>query len=336
MKKYKVGIVGAGRISKKHFESIATIEDFEIKYVCDTNQETLKNFSKGYETFDNLDDLLKTDVDLVSICTPSGEHASQSIKALEANKTVVCEKPMAIKTGDALKMIEASKKSTGELFIVKQNRFNDTVSKVAELLQEGSLGKIYFISCNVFWTRPQEYYSQAPWRGTWAQDGGAFMNQAIHYFDLVQLFGGPVELASSLTARLERNIEAEDTGTAQLKFKSGAIGSINVTMLTYPKNLEGSITILGEKGTVKISGVALNEITHWDVKDKQAPENTGYKTDSVYGFGHEKFYHKVLDWMNGEPGAITGSDGIKALEIIESCYKSAQQNGSPVHLNSTF
>ncbi len=244
---------------------------------------------------------------------------------------------MAIKTTDALDMINASKRSDAELFIVKQNRFNDTVLQVADLIKNKSLGDIHFISCNVFWTRPQDYYDQAPWRGTWAQDGGAFMNQAIHYFDLVQLFGGDVQTVSAITATLRRKIEAEDTGSATLKFTSGGIGSVNVTMLTYPKNLEGSITILGEKGTVKIGGVALNEVVHWDVEDVPAPESSGYKTDSVYGFGHEKFYNKVVNWISKtDTDAITGFDGIKSLQIIESCYQSAKNNGSSVDLDKLF
>ena len=332
MKKYKVGLVGVGRISKNHIASIEKITNLELKAVCDVNPTTLSPFKGKVGCFSNLTDMLKTDLDIVSICTPSGEHAKQAIEALEAGKNVICEKPMATSTIDAIAMNEASKKSKGQLFIVKQNRFNDTVMSVANLINRGDLGRIYFISSNVFWTRPREYYTQAPWRGTWAQDGGAFMNQAIHYFDLVQLFGGEVDVVSSFTATLEREIEAEDTGSAQMRFKSGAIGSVNVTVLTYPKNLEGSITILAEKGTVKLSGVAMNEISHWDVKNVPPPENTNYKTDSVYGFGHERFYYKVIDWIEGQKGPITGFDGIKSLQIIESCYKSARENGAPVQL----
>ncbi len=333
MAKIKVGLLGSGRIAKKHLESIEKNEQFELTAVCDTRAEALEGFAPEVKTFSSYEEFLAADIDLVSICTPSGGHAEQSIQALQADKFVICEKPMAIKTSDALEMIKASQASKGELFIVKQNRFNDTILKVTEALKNNALGKLYYINCNVFWTRPQDYYNQAPWRGTWANDGGAFMNQAIHYFDLVQLFGGAVESVNSITATLARDIEAEDTGSAQLRFSSGAIGSVNVTMLTYPKNLEGSITILGEKGTIKVAGVALNEISNWDVEGLEKPDLSGYETESVYGFGHETFYHEVSKWMKGDAGAITGNDGIKALQIIESCYASARNNGQTVSLS---
>ena len=188
------------------------------------------------------------------------------------------------------------------------------------------------ITSNVFWTRPQNYYDMAPWRGTWALDGGAFMNQASHYVDMVQWFGGPIAEVKSITATLARNIEAEDTGSAIIRFENGAIGSINVTMLTYPKNLEGSITILGEKGTVRIGGTSMNKIEQWDFTDKEEydDEIEQYNTNpaSVYGFGHSGYYHNVIDSLqhNAIPSS-NGHEGRKSLFLLEEIYRTKQTYG---------
>ena len=213
--------------------------------------------------------------------------------------------------------------------MVKQNRRNSTLQLLKRAVEEKRFGKINMVHLNVFWTRPQEYYDQAKWRGTWEFDGGAFMNQASHYIDLLNWLIGPIESVFSYTSTLERNIEVEDTGVACIKWRSGAMGTINVTMLTYPKNYEGSITILGEKGTVEVGGVAVNEIKHWefdseDEDDKKVRESN-YETSSVYGVGHPLYYENVIKVLRGEAKPETdGRSGLRSLETLIAMYLSAR------------
>jgi UDP-N-acetyl-2-amino-2-deoxyglucuronate dehydrogenase len=196
-------------------------------------------------------------------------------------------------------------------------------------VKSGRFGRIYMVNINVFWTRPQEYYDSAEWRGTWEFDGGAMMNQASHYVDLLEWLIGPIESVQAYTATLARNIEVEDTAAIGVRWRSGALGSMNVTMLTYPKNLEGSITILGEKGTVRIGGVAVNEIQHWEFaephSDDQKIKAVSYATTSVYGFGHPLYYDNVIEVLRGEAEPATdGRDGLKSLEVLIASYRSAR------------
>jgi UDP-N-acetyl-2-amino-2-deoxyglucuronate dehydrogenase len=217
-----------------------------------------------------------------------------------------------------------------QLFVVKQNRLNPTVRLVKRAIDRHRFGRIYAASCNVFWTRPQAYYDEAKWRGTWEFDGGAFMNQASHYVDLLEWLIGPVESVQAFTATLARRIEVEDTGVAAIRWRNGALGSINVTMLTYPKNLEGSVTILGEKGTVRLGGVAVNKIEHWDfaepdAKDDASWQEASYQTSSVYGFGHTLYYDNVIKALRGEaPPETDGREGLRSLELLVAIYTSAR------------
>jgi UDP-N-acetyl-2-amino-2-deoxyglucuronate dehydrogenase len=215
------------------------------------------------------------------------------------------------------------------LFVVKQNRLNPPIVLLKRALDKGRFGRIYMANCTVRWTRPQEYYDQAPWRGTWEFDGGAFMNQASHYVDLMQWFMGPVESVMAKTATMARRIEAEDSGVAIMKFRSGAIGTIEVTMLTYPKNLEGSFTIIGEKGTVRIGGVAVNKVEHWQFADydddDKLIEQAATNPTSVYGFGHEGYYRNAVPVLRGTAQPDTdGRAGRKSLELILGIYESAK------------
>jgi len=215
------------------------------------------------------------------------------------------------------------------LFVVKQNRFNSTLQLVKRQLQSGRFGQLAMVTVNVFWQRPQGYYDQDSWRGTWEFDGGALMNQASHYVDLLDWLVGPVESVSASTATLGRSIEVEDTAALQLRWRNGALGTMAVTMLTYPKNLEGSITLLGETGTVKIGGPAVNQIEHWAFPD-QSPddalvEQASYETTSVYGFGHPLYYANMLDALQGREAALCdGREGLHSLELLVACYLSAR------------
>jgi len=334
-----IGLIGCGRISKNHFEAIAAQPDAQCIACCDIIAERAREAAEKYNipfwTTDYEEMLSITDIDLISICTPSGLHPEHGILAAQYGKHVLTEKPMAVRLRDADELIEATDKAGVKLFVVLQNRLNPSIQLVRRAFDEGRFGKIYMITSNVFWTRPQEYYDMAPWRGTWKYDGGAFMNQASHYVDMVQWFGGEITEVKSITATLARNIEAEDAGSAIIRFKNGAIGSINVTMLTYPKNLEGSITILGEKGTVCIGGIAMNKIEHWEFADKQEYdaqiENANTNPDSVYGFGHSGYYRNIINALTENPvtnsSILTtnyycdGKEGRKSLELLEQIYK---------------
>lgn len=236
---------------------------------------------------------------------------------------------MAISLAGADELVRACDDAGVQLFVVKQNRLNPSVQLVKRAVDLGRFGRIFMVNASVLWSRPQEYYDQAPWRGTWEFDGGAIMNQASHYVDLVQWLVGPVESVMAKTATLARRIETEDSGVAVLKFRSGALGSIAVTMLTFPRNLEGSVTLLGERGTVKIGGTAVNRIDHWQFADYHDDDKLvdAAKTSppTVYGFGHELYYRNVVAVLQGKAEADTdGRAGRKSLELILGIYESAR------------
>ena len=332
-RKIRFALVGCGRIAQNHFASIDTHSDrCELVDVCDINPAALqaavaKTGARGHAKLADL--LEQTTADCVILTTPSGLHPSEAILVAEAGKHVMTEKPMATRWQDGLCMVEACDKAGVQLFVVKQNRRNATLQLLKRAVQQKRFGKIYSVSVNVFWTRPQDYYASAKWRGTWEFDGGAFMNQASHYIDLLDWLIGPVESVMAYTGTLARDIEVEDSGVAALRWRSGAMGTVNVTMLTYPKNLEGSITILGEKGTVRIGGVAVNDIQHWEFEEKLPEDDeitqANYATTSVYGFGHPLYYDNVISTLRGEAEAETdGREGLKSLELLIAMYLSAR------------
>ena len=332
-RKIRFALVGCGRIAQNHFAAMEKHGDrCEMVDVCDINPTALqaavtKTGARGHAKLADL--LASTTADCVILTTPSGLHPAQAIQIAEAGKHVMTEKPMATRWQDGLKMVEACDRAGVRLFVVKQNRRNATLQLLKRAVEQKRFGKIYAVAVNVFWTRPQDYYDSAKWRGTWEFDGGAFMNQASHYIDLLDWLVGPVESVMAYTATLARNIEVEDSGVAAIRWRSGAMGTLNVTMLTYPKNLEGSITILGEKGTVRIGGVAVNEIQHWEF-DEQRPEDeeikhANYATTSVYGFGHPLYYDNVINTLRGEAEAETdGREGLKSLELLIAMYLSSR------------
>jgi UDP-N-acetyl-2-amino-2-deoxyglucuronate dehydrogenase len=330
--RFRIALVGCGRISRNHFEAIARVEGLELVGVADVIPERAEAAGRanGVPWFTSLDDMLQgVECDIVAVATPSGLHPEHGAQAARAGKHVVSEKPMAISLEGADRLIAACRHAGVRLFVVKQNRLNPSVQLVRRAVEKGRFGRIHGANCTVRWARPQDYYDQAPWRGTWAMDGGAFMNQASHYVDLIQWLAGPVESVVAITATQERKIEAEDSGAAVLHFENGGIGVIDVTMLTYPRNLEGSITILGDRGSVKIGGTAVNRIDTWmfaeyDDDDKLV-DAASTNPPSVYGFGHEGYYRNVVSVLRGEaePGT-DGSEGRKSLEIILAIYESAR------------
>ena len=344
-RKIRFALVGCGRISKNHIDSISQhAAHAELVDVCDTNPEALAAAVKstgatGHSSITQL--LEKTNADCIVLTTPSGLHPSQAIMAAKAGKHVLSEKPMATKWEDGVRMVRACEEAGVHLFVVKQNRKNATLQLLKKAVESKRFGQIYMVNMNVFWQRPQNgYYDQAKWRGTWDMDGGAFMNQASHYVDLLEWIIGPIDSLHAYTATLAREIETEDTGVMSVKWRNGALGSLNCTMLTYPKNLEGSITILGEKGTVRIGGVAVNEIQEWQFADEQPDDEqikqASYATTSVYGFGHPLYYENVIDVLRGKATPdVDGREGLKSLEVLIAAYRSARDGvrvGLPLEL----
>jgi UDP-N-acetyl-2-amino-2-deoxyglucuronate dehydrogenase len=331
-KNFRIALVGCGRISKNHFEAIDKIDGLDLVAVSDADPERAAQAGAQWQVphFTSYEKMLKeADANVVTIATPSGLHAEQGVAAARAGKHVVMEKPMAISLTGADALLQACDKAGVQLFVVKQNRLNPPIQLLKRAIDRDRFGRIYLASCTVHWARPQEYYDQAPWRGTWEFDGGAFMNQASHYVDLIQWLMGPVESVMAKTATLARRIETEDSGVAVLKFRSGALGSIQVTMLAYPRNLEGSITVLGEKGSVKIGGTAVNKVENWQFAeyddDDKLVEASETSPPNVYGLGHQGYYRNVLSVLRGEARPDTdGRAGRKSLELILGIYESAK------------
>ncbi len=330
MKPIRIGLVGCGRISQVHLKTISKLKKyFNLISVCDKNKERSLIAGKIYKVknYFNLKEMLNNEnLDIVSVCTPSGCHFENSIDVAKKNINVITEKPMAILSEHGKKMIREFKKRKLKLFVVKQNRNNPSIKALKKAIEKKRFGKIHMINANVFWTRKQEYYDLDKWRGTKKYDGGALMNQASHFVDLLTWLNGPVKSVFAQEYKF-RNIECEDTATVNIKWKNGTIGTLNVTMLTYPKNFEGSITIIGEQGLVKVGGIALNKIDFWQFKKKiKEDENINrlsYDTSSVYGKGHLDFYMNVYDSITKQIIINTdGNEGFKSLNFINSCYES--------------
>ena len=332
-RKIRLAIAGCGRISKNHFSSAdAHHGEIELVAVCDTDRGRLEASmsAHGAQGYSSLTELLsEVHPDMVVLATPSGLHARQAIECAHAGCHVMTEKPMATRWEDGRRMVDVFDRAGLRLFVVKQNRKNRTLQLLKRAVEKRRFGRLYMAAVNVFWTRPQEYYDADAWRGKWEFDGGALMNQASHYVDLLDWIVGPVESVQAYIGTLARNIEVEDTGVVGIKWRSGTLGSLNVTMLTYPKNLEGSITILGEKGTVRIGGPAANEIQHWKFQEYEPDDGlvceASYITPSVYGFGHALYYENTIEVLRGRCEPDTdGREGLRSLELLTAMYLSAR------------
>jgi len=333
---FRIGLIGCGRISKNHFDAIRKVDGLSLAAVCDIDAERARRAGEeqGVPSYRAMDDMLRAGegeapFDVVAVCTPSGLHSAHGAAAARARKHVITEKPMAISLTQADELVHACDDAGVQLFVVKQNRLNPPIQLLKRAVDKGRFGRIYMANVTVRWQRPQEYYDAEPWRGTWEFDGGAIMNQASHYVDLIQWLVGPVESVLAKTATQARRIEAEDSGVGLVKFRSGALGVIEVNVLTYPRNLEGSITVLGERGSVKIGGTAVNRVDHWlfadyDDDDKLV-DSANTNPPNVYGYGHEGYYRNVLAVLRGEAKPETdGRAGRKSLELILGLYESAK------------
>jgi UDP-N-acetyl-2-amino-2-deoxyglucuronate dehydrogenase len=333
MKKIRFAIIGCGRIAQRHAKHISS--KGVLAAVCDVVKEKAEQIAKEYKAtpYHTIEELLKAekDLDVVSICTPNGFHAEHSIKALQGGFHVLCEKPMALKTSDCALMISAADEAGKRLFIIKQNRYNPPVVAVKKALDEGRLGKIYSIQLNCFWNRGMDYYTNS-WKGTLKLDGGTLFTQFSHFIDLLYwMLGDIIDVQSMMHNYAHRGtIEFEDTGVAMLKFANGAIGSVNYTVNSFGKNMEGSLTIFGEKGTVKIGGQYLNELEYQHIQDYTIGELPAGNIANQYGTyqgsmsNHDKVYDNLIDVLLNN-GTMTTSawDGLKTVSIIEKIYSAA-------------
>lgn len=326
-------ILGCGRIAKRHADllGLEQIRGARLVAVCDANALRAKTYGERYrvDAYTSLLELMqRTDIDVVSILTPSGMHAEQAVVVARSGRHVVVEKPMALTLEDADSMIAAAASASVRLFVVKQNRFNVPVLKMREALEQGRFGKLVLGTVRVRWCRDQAYYDQDQWRGTWAFDGGVLSNQASHHVDMLSWFMGDAVsvYAKGITALV--NIEAEDTAAATLKFANGALGIIEATGAARPKDIEGSISVLGSTGAVEIAGFAMNSIRTWQFSepaesDKAVLEKYSVNPPNVYGFGHHAYYEHVVHCLQtGKPAIVDGAEGKRSLELISALYES--------------
>lgn len=329
-RKINFAIIGCGRIAQRHAEHIQN--NGVLVAVCDIVKEKADEIAQKYgaSAYENVDELLKShpEVDVISICSPNGLHAEHSIKALKAGFHVLCEKPMALNVHDCGEMINAAERANKRLFIVKQNRFNPPVSAVKKLIEEERLGKVYSIQLNCFWNRNEAYYSNS-WKGTKKLDGGTLFTQFSHFIDLLYWLIGDVKSVNAIGNNFhhKNTIEFEDTGVVSMKFYNGAIGTINYTVNCFEKNMEGSLTIFGEKGTIKIGGQYLNELEYqkidgYVIKDLP-PGNPSNNYGQYMGSmsNHDKVYQNLTEVLTGNGVIATnGFEGLKTVEIIDKIY----------------
>lgn len=338
----KFALLGCGRIAKRHSELLGNgiISDAELVGVCDLIETKAQKIGDEFSVpyFSDLDEMLSTiEVDVVVVLTESGMHADHVKRIAVYGKHVVVEKPMALTLEDADSMIAACDEAGIKLFVIKQNRFNVPVQKLRQALDAGRFGKLVLGTVRVRWCRPQSYYDQDSWRGTWALDGGVLTNQASHHLDLLEWMMGDVEIVQAMSSTALVDIETEDTAVVILKFKNGALGVIEATTATRPKDLEGSLSILGEGGTVEIGGFAVNELKVWNFDsneegDDSVMEKYSVNPPNVYGFGHQEYYEHVVDCLiNDKKQLIDGLEGRKSLELINAIYESIETQ-SPVSL----
>lgn len=339
-RKVRFAIIGCGAISQKHLQSLSQIPDAEVVAVCDISAEAARNVGEQWSVahFTDPHQMLKQyDVDVITILSPSGLHASHVLDLVSYGKTFLVEKPLALRLADADRMINACNRHGCNLFVVQQNRCNLPVVKLHEALTAGRFGKLVMGTVRVRWCRRPEYYTQKPWRGTWAQDGGVLTNQASHHIDLLTWLMGDVESIMAMSATRLANIEAEDTGVAVLRFSSGALGVIEATTATRPKDLEGSISILGEKGSVVIGGFAANRLETWQFEeplpeDEKIFEEFG-SNPAGYAWNHTEYLRRTITAIRGNIcGLVEGLEGRKSLELINGIYESVE-SGKEVILN---
>ena len=331
--KVRFAIVGCGSIGKRHIAVVDAEPNAELVAICDIDEKKCIELSNLYGNVKYYTDysimLKEVDVDIVNISTPHGLHASMSIAAANAKKNILVEKPMALYAGDCALMNDAAVKNNVKLFVVKQNRYNTPIALTKKAIESGKLGKIFMTQCNVMWNRHQEYYNESDWRGQLKLEGGALHTQVSHFIDLLIWWFGDLIEAKTIIDTLNHNIEIEDCGVTAMKFSTGVLGSLFWTTCVYNNNFEGSITIIGEKGTIKIGGKYLNKIEFWDVQSYPLPEDIDFE-DAPNNYGkyqgtssnHDKLITNLVDlFTQNRKGIVEGSEAIKTVEAIELIYK---------------
>lgn len=337
-----VALVGCGRISVRHSQLLGEgqIDGARLAAVCDIDAEKAQKIARKYSVpaFADMGEMMRTvEPDIVVVLTESGNHARHVVELAQYGAHIIVEKPMALTLSDADRMIDACDALGVKLFVIKQNRFNVPVMKLREALVDGRFGKMIMGTVRVRWCRPQHYYDQDSWRGTWALDGGVLTNQASHHVDLLEWMMGDVDSVFAMSRTALADIEVEDTAVVLLRFSSGALGVIEATTATRPKDLEGSISILGEKGTVEIGGFAVNEMKVWnfvepDPTDEDVLRDHSVNPPNVYGFGHKEYYdHAIKAIRENGPNLVDGLEGRRSLELITAIYESIE-TGAEVNL----
>ncbi len=340
MEQLRFGLIGCGRVAPRHAESVDALPDARLVAVADVRESRAAHFAKQYGA-DLLTDyhalLARPDIDVVSICTPSGLHAQMTIDALQAGKHVICEKPIALSLADADRMIATAAATGRKLCVVLQNRYNPPMQDLRRIVDEGRLGRLLLGNATVRWYRPQEYYEDE-WHGTWAMDGGALMNQSIHHIDALQWFMGRAESVFAFTGTLAHRMEAEDTGVAVIRFAGGGLGSVEGSTITYPENIEGSVAVFGELGSAKIGGTALNRKVVWKVAGELEREREILTRDqvdppSIYGTSHQKVIADMIEAIRDDRAPKThGAEARKSLALVLAIYESAR-TGQPVTID---
>lgn len=335
MKKIKFAFVGCGNIAKKHAHAIQEyIEDAELVSVCDLNEDRLNDFAQNNDVraFKNAKQMMEQfgeHIDVISILTPSGSHVNNVLELVKYGKPMVIEKPITLQLKEADDIIRSCDQHGIKIFVVHQNRYNVPIIKAQEALQQGRFGKLVMGTVRLRWKRDQAYYDAADWRGTWANDGGVFTNQASHHIDMLTWFMGDVESVKAIGVTRLSAIECEDTGAALLRFTNGAIGIIEATTATRPKDLEGSISILGEKGSVVIGGFFMNELQTWEFEENQHIDNEIFKlhANNPKGWGYnlgEYLKGVIYSLKHNKAGLVDGLEGRKSLELISAIYESIE------------
>ena len=333
----KFAILGCGRISKRHAEILGNnhIKGAKLIAVCDIDEDRAASLGEQYgvPSYRDMHHMMKEQKpDIVSVLTPSGLHAKHVVSLSQYGADIIVEKPMALRLEDADEMIDACERGGVRLFVVKQNRFNLPVLALRSALEADRFGPLILGTVRVRWCRPQSYYDQDSWRGTWELDGGVLTNQASHHIDLLEWIMGSVDSVFAKSTRAIANIEAEDTAVVTLKFSNGALGVIEATTATRPKDLEGSISILGQKGVVEIGGFAVNKMLHWQFSetmpgDDEIANKNSVNPPDVYGFGHNAYYNHVVDCVvNNKQALVDGAEGRRSLELINAIYTSIETN----------
>ena len=336
MSNLRFALVGCGNIAAKHAHAVHRIEDAELAAFVDSNLARAQDLSTKYgaPAFASISDMMRNvgeQIDVFTVLTPSGAHCANVLELAKFGRPIIVEKPMALRLEDADRMIEACDLHGAKLFVVHQNRYNPAIVKTREALVQGRFGRLVLGTVRLRWRRDQAYYDSESWRGTWAHDGGVFMNQAAHHIDMLTWFMGNVESVRSMASTRLVNIEAEDTGVAIVRFNSGALGVLEATTGTRPKDLEGSISILGEKGSVVIGGFFMNELVTWNFEDKQPIDDVVFeefgKNPPDFSYNHAEYLRGVIDAIRTKKaGLVNGLEGRRSLELITAIYESIESN----------